>query len=93
MGKQGLKRMFLLFLALIFIVSGCTVKTYTVIKERPDREVSGNKGYLIGDAPEKAAGKDTRTTYVFEFEFGKGTSEAVDEAVIEAAEEIEVVEE
>lgn len=37
-------------MAAVFL-SGCLIRTYTVIKDRPDQEISGNQGFLNGQAP------------------------------------------
>jgi len=63
--------MVVLFL-LTFVSTGCTVKSYSVLKERPDRESAGNRGYISGVVPEREdEGVMTRETYVFEVEFGQ----------------------
>jgi len=64
----------IVFLGLFFI-SGCLFRTYTVERERQNTDVSGNQGYLMGEAkgePKKSRLGKTRTTKVFEFEFGRG---------------------
>lgn len=33
-------------------LNGCLIRTYTVIKDRPDQEMSGNQGFLNGQVPE-----------------------------------------
>ena len=43
------RRVFTLLIALS--LTGCIVRTYSVVKERVDQEVSGNQGYLSGSAP------------------------------------------
>ncbi|MFH1578268.1 MAG: LysM peptidoglycan-binding domain-containing protein [Candidatus Omnitrophota bacterium] len=57
---------------LFLVVSGCIVRTYPVIKERADQELSeGNRGYLMGK-PKVTEGKKRKTTrevQVIEFEF------------------------
>lgn len=35
----------------LFLLNGCLIRTYTVTKDRPDQEVSGNQGFLSGQAP------------------------------------------
>ena len=80
---------FVVALLLFFISSGCTVKTYKVKKERPDRAPSGNKGFLTGEAPEREGEvAETRTTYVLDVEFGEGAGKAADEVADEAADEV-----
>ena len=72
--KRWFKRgLFLCVLPIFLIVCfGCSVKTYSVLKERPDREMAGNQGYVMGGSSQK---KETtqkkRKTYVTEIEFGK----------------------
>lgn len=75
MRKQVLRYRFLAVVILfLFMVSGCTVRNYTVVRERQDIQQEGNKGYLLGAAPEREEEmKTTRNTYVFEVEFGKGS--------------------
>ena len=70
------------------ILSGCTVRSYRVVKQRPDRVVEGNRGYISGQAPERQPGKDTRTTYVLEVEFGKSRGDAPKEVIYEATEQV-----
>ncbi len=56
----------------VLILSGCAVRTYTVVKDRVDQDLTaGNKGYIMGQAPqalETPERKATRTTYVTEVE-------------------------
>lgn len=62
---------------LIFLItsSGCTVRHYTVVKERPDQEISGNQGYLFGVPKEQKEREiKTRKTYVVEVELGQPVS-------------------
>lgn len=56
--------------ALSFILSGCVVRTYPLTRERVDQDLSGNRGYLQGEAPyeETKERKPTRTTQVVEVE-------------------------
>jgi LysM repeat protein len=56
----------------IFVICGCAVRTYKVIKPRVDQEVSGNRGFLSGSTPtgEVTPKSTTRDTYVTEIEFG-----------------------
>lgn len=57
-------------LAMLFL-SGCIVRTYSVVKDRVDQEPGGNQGYLTGSAPAgtTAPKKSTkRTTRVVEIE-------------------------
>ncbi len=76
MKKQNFKYRFLMVVLfmLTFVSTGCTVKSYTVLKERPDRETEGNRGYISGVVPEREdEGAKTRETYVFEVEFGQSS--------------------
>jgi len=44
--------LYLLGLSLIFMLSGCVVRTYPVTKDRIDQDLTaGNRGYLLGQAP------------------------------------------
>ena len=54
-------------------LSGCVARTYNLTRDRVDQELSstsGNRGYLMGNAPEPKERKTTRTTRVFELELG-----------------------
>lgn len=56
---------------LVFVLSGCMVRHYTVIKERVDQDLSsGNRGYIQGNIPSQ--GEDnrlkTRKTHTLEIE-------------------------
>jgi len=54
-------------------LSGCVARTYNLTRDRVDQELSstsGNRGYIMGQAPESGERKTTRTTRVFEFELG-----------------------
>ncbi|MFC1709617.1 hypothetical protein ACFL2J_06155 [Candidatus Omnitrophota bacterium] len=87
MKKQFIRHYsFLAAVLFLTMLVGCTLKTYSVLKERPDQESRGNKGILTGEVPEDTSeAKEMRKTYVMEVEFGKG---AVDgEVVSEVAEE------
>jgi LysM repeat protein len=56
--------------SMVFLFSGCVVRTYSVQKERADLDLnSGNRGFLAGktDAPATVA-KPTRETKVVEIE-------------------------
>lgn len=62
-------------LALVFVITGCTVRTYPVVKDRVDQDLSsgaGNRGYLMGQPPagEEKQRATTRTMRVFEIELG-----------------------
>jgi LysM repeat protein len=60
----------LLGLSLVFVLSGCVVRTYPLTKERVDQDLIGNRGYLQGQVPseEVKERKTTRTTQVVEVE-------------------------
>jgi len=68
------KNILWLLLGLIFVViaSGCSVRTYSALKDRVDQDLTtGNKGYLTGQVPQTMESKErssTRTTYVTEIE-------------------------
>lgn len=56
----------------VLLLSGCVVRSYSVVKDRVDQEVSGNQGYISGSAPEgtQAPKKFTkRATKVVEIEW------------------------
>ena len=75
-----MKRLFLLIMVLL--VAGCTVKTYTIEKERVDTGISGNQGFISGTPkPESKESnlKDTRTISVLEFDFGPKGEASQDE--------------
>ena len=60
----------ILSLLFVLVITGCTVRTYSVTKDRVDQEIAGNRGYLSGDAPTPDQPRSkTRETYVTEFEF------------------------
>lgn len=67
------KNELVLLLALIFALSGCVVRGYTVTKDRVDQNLrEGNLGYLQGSVPESERTKErkaTRKTNIVEFEF------------------------
>jgi len=55
-------------------LSGCVARTYNLTRDRVDQELSlssGNRGYIMGQAPEPKERKTTRTTRVFEVELGQ----------------------
>ena len=66
---------------MVIFLGGCmTVRTYTVDKPRTDRDVSGNQGFVSGEAPSDIPDKksnlsDTRKVSVIEFEFGNKKSD------------------
>ncbi len=59
-----------LYLLGLFLLSGCVVRSYPVTRERVDQDLTGNRGYLQGQAPaeEVKERKTTRTTQVVEVE-------------------------
>ncbi|MFA4888984.1 MAG: LysM peptidoglycan-binding domain-containing protein [Candidatus Omnitrophota bacterium] len=60
----------LLALLSIFLLSGCVVRSYELVKDRVDQDLEGNRGFVAGEAPaeEPKDRKTTRTTYVTEVE-------------------------
>jgi len=70
---KGIKLIALCVLASTLVLSGCVARTYNLTRDRVDQDLSstsGNRGYLMGTAPEPAERKATRTTRVFEVELG-----------------------
>ena len=66
-------------LASTLALSGCVTRTYNLTRDRVDQDLSssaGNRGYLIGQAPEPQERPSTRTTRVFEVELGFAKSKA-----------------
>jgi len=59
-----------LYLLGLLLLSGCVVRSYPVTRERIDQDLTGNRGYLQGQAPseEVKERKTTRTTQVVEVE-------------------------
>lgn len=49
-------------LSLATFLTGCTVRTYSVVKDRVDQEAGGNQGYLTGSAPAGAPAPKKRVT-------------------------------
>jgi LysM repeat protein len=71
-GKMQKKVLFYL-LGLCLSLTGCTVRTYQMTRDRIDQDLtSGNRGYLKGQAPavQGQERKATRTTQVVEVEIG-----------------------
>lgn len=67
-----MKKFAVLSLFAAVCVSGCVVRSYSVVKDRVDQEASGNQGYITGSAPagEQAPKKfSKRATKVFEIEW------------------------
>ncbi|MBM3246842.1 MAG: LysM peptidoglycan-binding domain-containing protein [Candidatus Omnitrophica bacterium] len=61
----------LIGLFLVLLLSGCIVRTYPLVKDRVDQDLTlGNRGYLKGDMPSEGTEerKMTRTTRVVEIE-------------------------
>lgn len=59
-----------IILAMVFL-NGCLVRTYPVVKDRVDQDISGNQGYLMGSAPSDSQQPKKftqRTTKVVEIE-------------------------
>ena len=68
MGKAVLMTGLLGFTA--FVLAGCTVRTYSLTRDRVDQDLAGNRGYLQGNAPAPEERKPDRETRVVEIEFG-----------------------
>lgn len=68
-----MKKHGLILLLLVFLLSGCVVRTYEVTKDRIDQDLgAGNRGYLKGELPVTEEAKDrksTRTIQTVEVEF------------------------
>ena len=59
---------------LSFVIYGCTVRTYSVTKDRVDQDLGpGNRGYLMGASrvTEEKPRKTTRQLQIFEVEMGR----------------------
>ena len=68
-----LKLMGVCVLTSTLALSGCVARTYNLTRDRVDQDLSptsGNRGYLMGKAPEPGERETTRTTRVFELELG-----------------------
>jgi nucleoid-associated protein YgaU len=60
---------YLLGLGVLFLLSGCVVRTYPLTKDRVDQDLTmGNRGYIQGKGPMPPERKPTRTTQVVEIE-------------------------
>ena len=58
------KMMLLLLPALVFVVSGCVVRSYPVTKDRVDQDLKiGNQGYLAGEKTENAKVRPATRSY------------------------------
>lgn len=72
MQKKALA-LYLLAVSGALILSGCVVRTYPLTRDRIDQDLySGNRGYLMGQAPsaEEKERRATRTTQIVEVELG-----------------------
>ena len=49
---QGVTGFTIYTIMIAVFLNGCLIRTYTVIKDRPDQEMSGNQGFLNGQVPE-----------------------------------------
>ncbi len=61
-------------------LSGCVTRTYNLTRDRVDQDLSsssGNRGYLMGQAPQPQERETTRTVRVFEIELGKNKNSNV----------------
>lgn len=77
---KGTKLAGICILASALALSGCVTRTYNLTRDRVDQDLtqaSGNRGYLMGNAPEPKDRAATRTVRVFEIEFGKGNKSDV----------------
>ena len=64
--------LFIIALMFVFVSVGCLIRTHSVVVERPDQEIEGNRGYIEGISSEtKKREKKTRTTYIAEVEIGE----------------------
>ena len=69
-------------------LSGCLARTYNLTRYRIDQDLSassGNRGYLIGTAPEPKQRPSTRTTRVFEIELGLPKRTPVSSSIVPSA--------
>lgn len=59
-----------MLLGFVVFLSGCVVRSYPLTKDRIDQDLTGNRGYVQGQAPagEEKERKTTRTTQVVEIE-------------------------
>jgi len=63
--------MFCCILLVMFVVSGCVMRTYTTEMDRVDQEIYGNRGVIMGTPPaveETTQVRKTRTIYNLEVE-------------------------
>jgi len=71
---NGFKLAGICVLASTMALSGCVARTYNLTRDRVDQDLSptsGNRGYLMGQAPEAKERAATRTVRIFEIELGK----------------------
>ena len=63
----------ILLLGSALVLSGCTVRSYPLTRERVDQSLTeGNRGYMQGKSPagNEAPRKETRTVQIVEVELG-----------------------
>ena len=63
------------FLIVMFVASGCVMRTYTVEMDRVDQEIKGNRGVIVGTPPAVSKTEQvrkTRTIYNVEIELPSG---------------------
>ena len=63
----------ILLLGSVLVLSGCTVRSYPLTRDRVDQSLSGgNRGYLQGNPPagSETTRKETRTVQIVEVELG-----------------------
>ena len=53
---------FCCILLVMFIASGCVVRTYTTEMDRVDQEIRGNRGFIMGTPPPVSETEDTKKT-------------------------------
>jgi len=71
---NGFKLGGILVLTSTLALSGCVARTYNLTRDRIDQDLSsssGNRGYIVGKAPEPSERNSTRTVRIFEIELGK----------------------
>jgi nucleoid-associated protein YgaU len=84
----------IVLLTVIFILSGCAVKTYQVTKDRVDQDTyAGNRGYLKGEAEAQSPDrKTTRTIRVVEIDLGGPKQKPTQTKISETTKQEEVIE-
>lgn len=73
-------------------LSGCVARTYNLTRDRVDQDISsssGNRGYIMGQAPEPKERAATRTTRVFEIELGRAKKYNLNPSITPLATSIE----